>query len=749
MGLPALPRWKHRLSERLTSFGVKRRNVARAERSGDALGADPLGFNKPKIDAVLGVVGSVGPGAAKKGGDPLKGFAPDEGVRTYGLRQRITVPAYITAITIVAVLVPSTIAGLNAYHMQYRKSLTDTWALLFLESEKSTFKIASRVSQVALGRGMVGYGTYVTAPKDAVPQVLYRAQTGKKAKRVAGVGGPAEFNPDNFGVKDRQGPVRLFVARLGQESWLFRAASPAEVASMLPKGPAAVEAPKGAPKGKGKKSSAQPAALSGAARAAEINSGSYLVGWPLNFGRVMRDIFTVSANDGLVYIVTRNGDLVYANMPWVTQAELRNRPLVTEFVASNAALGQLEFTDGLGDAYYGFFREIPGTNLVFFEESSKEQALTALRELAQRYGLSLVGILAVALLLIQLPLRSVTRPIHELVTLSREIAQGNFNVQPKHQGFGELVALTTSFKKMGMNLVARDRAITTLMKEQQEKIRMEREFAVAKNLQDGFLPRAALTIDSGLLVQAKYQPAANVAGDWFNYDWSPAAKETVIVIADVSGHDMAASMFTAIIASVFYDARHGGPNGAAEPFRTREFLARLNRQIRHFGGGQWHATVQVMTYTQGAVAAEVTNCGHTFPLVLTAGVDENDAPTVKAKTIKLPSDPLGLSDQYKVSSAKVELTGERTVLLYTDGLVEAKRPDGKRFGTRRAAEIAQKAFNQGPKGIVEVLIRDCLRFRGNGAGADDLCLIAVRGTGATFGGEGDAGTAPAASGDAA
>jgi sigma-B regulation protein RsbU (phosphoserine phosphatase) len=288
---------------------------------------------------------------------------------------------------------------------------------------------------------------------------------------------------------------------------------------------------------------------------------------------------------------------------------------------------------------------------------------------------------------------------------------------------------------MAMNLVARDRAITTLMKEQQEKIRLEREFAVAKNLQDGFLPRVTLTMDSGILLHSKYQPAANVAGDWFTYDWSPAAKETVIVIADVSGHDMAASMFTAIIASVFYESRYGTGVPTGDRFRTREFLASLNRQINHFGGGQWHATVQVMTYKLGETFAEVTNCGHTFPFVLSIGEGEDGMPAIKTKTMKLPSDPLGLSGSYKVSSAKVELTEGRTVLMYTDGLVEAKRADGKRYGTRRASEIAQKAFDQGPLGIVETLVKDCLRFRGNSASADDLCLVAVRGIGATGGGE--------------
>jgi sigma-B regulation protein RsbU (phosphoserine phosphatase) len=304
------------------------------------------------------------------------------------------------------------------------------------------------------------------------------------------------------------------------------------------------------------------------------------------------------------------------------------------------------------------------------------------------------------------------------VALSKEVAKGNFNVKTQAKGFGEVGTLSTSFSTMAVQLVHRENSIRQLMLEQQEKVRMERELSVAKSVQDNLLPKNPLPEDAGLALAAAYVPAAQVAGDWFTYDFDPRTGETVVVIVDVSGHDMAASMFTAIIAGIFYEVRETHP----EKFPVEGFAVKAGRRISGFGGGQWHATMQIARFVKGEATIELTNCGHTFPMILSATKTTGR----ESKLVRLPSSPIGTSSAYQGITKTVPFLPGDTLLMYTDGVTETREPSGKVYGQKRLFKVGAASAARSVKQIVHLIHRDCLKFRGSLPTQDDLCLVALR-----------------------
>ena len=148
--------------------------------------------------------------------------------------------------------------------------------------------------------------------------------------------------------------------------------------------------------------------------------------WRINIGT-----WFVSANKALdqtnVYVVTKEGRLLYSNNPDITTVSYVNRPLVQKFIEIPFRQGQLEFSDHeTKDASYGFFYGIPDTNMVIFAETSRSNALGQVRTIMIRFIFVVLIVLIVSLVLLQLPLSSVTAPMHDLLKLVTEVSRGNF-----------------------------------------------------------------------------------------------------------------------------------------------------------------------------------------------------------------------------------------------------------------------------------------------------------------------------------
>ena len=86
--------------------------------------------------------------------------------------------------------------------------------------------------------------------------------------------------------------------------------------------------------------------------------------------------------------------------------------------------------------------------------------------------------------------------------------------------------------------------------------------------------------------------------------------------------------------------------------------------------------------------------------------------------------PLGLSDELTCTTAARQLTPGTGVLLYTDGVTEARRK-GELFGQTRLAQVVQALGGETPAEVVQAVTTEVQQFAGPGL-EDDLCVVAAR-----------------------
>lgn len=420
-----------------------------------------------------------------------------------------------------------------------------------------------------------------------------------------------------------------------------------------------------------------------------------------------------------VYLANRDGQLLYANASSVVPDRLLSRPLVMKFIATPLQVGQLVFdTPESKQRRYGFFREIPETNAVLFAEAEVKTLLRSVYDLGLRMSLAFGGILLAAVAGLQIPLVLLTRPLATLARAAQRVGQGELGIEVAAAGVGELRHLSTAFGNMIQGLRLRDLRIQALMEEQKEKIRLEQEVDIAQTIQENLLPPIKAASPEALRFGAVYLPADKVAGDWYGLKSDGDTGETVLAVADVSGHGVGASMFTAIIAALFDDywmRRVGG-------FPMLDFVKGVNAALINLGHAKWHCTMAVARCTRGEGVIEIANCGHPFPLLL-----DPSSTRKPCRQIPASGDALGLQHAFHLEVERCPFPLGSTLLLYTDGLTEATGPDARPYSVRSLMRsvVAAKEGSL-PLDLVSHVVQDWRKFLASSRPADDASLIALR-----------------------
>ncbi|MFO0926863.1 MAG: SpoIIE family protein phosphatase [Gemmataceae bacterium] len=250
-----------------------------------------------------------------------------------------------------------------------------------------------------------------------------------------------------------------------------------------------------------------------------------------------------------------------------------------------------------------------------------------------------------------------------------------------------------------------------------ERLREERlrqEVLLARDIQQQFLPADFDVIGPTAELFAHCQPAREVSGDL--YDFFPLPdKRFAFYVGDVSGKGMGAALFMIAVRTL---ARYLAPSAAG----AADFLQRLNMALATENPTHLFVTMMYGVYDPADGSVTLANGGHPLPLLRQAA---GDVHVLNLRPgMLLGSAPIPL----RVSDTRVELHPGDTLLLYTDGYLEATAPDGKtEFGIDRLKD----AFG-GPGshlGLEETMVRvnaAIRRFSGHDELQDDQTLLLLR-----------------------
>ena len=248
-----------------------------------------------------------------------------------------------------------------------------------------------------------------------------------------------------------------------------------------------------------------------------------------------------------------------------------------------------------------------------------------------------------------------------------------------------------------------------LNKEMLDRQRLEREFQLAREIQQTFLP-SQIPPMPGWEMDVRWNPARQVGGDFYDYFLLPDGRLAVI-IADVSNKGLAASLYMTVTRTLIKAAALEYTSPARTLERVNELLL-MNSQNGLFVTtfyGLLDLSDGILTYTIA---------GHNPPLVLRKHANE-------VEELAKGGIALGALPDIHLEDRTLTLDMGDCLLLYTDGVTEAFDMDDQMYGTERLIALLQSACGSSAHQVLSRLDEDLLAFRKTAALSDDTTILAV------------------------
>jgi serine phosphatase RsbU (regulator of sigma subunit) len=263
---------------------------------------------------------------------------------------------------------------------------------------------------------------------------------------------------------------------------------------------------------------------------------------------------------------------------------------------------------------------------------------------------------------------------------------------------------------------------------------LQRELEIGREIQSHFLPES-LPEPAGYELAARLRSARMVSGDFYDA-FTLSGGETVVVVGDVCDKGVGAALFMALFRSLlralaeqsegarWNDRGRGRERRRDATSRDDAIRGNLLRTVtlaNDYIAGTHSRSNMFATVFFGILDATTgllyyVNAGHEPPAILTSNGLTRLGPTGPA---------LGLLPQLEFHIGEAALAPGETLLIWTDGVTEAKDSAGALFGEERLEHLlAERSDTAGE--LLEKILADVQRFAAGAEQADDITLAAVR-----------------------
>jgi sigma-B regulation protein RsbU (phosphoserine phosphatase) len=239
-----------------------------------------------------------------------------------------------------------------------------------------------------------------------------------------------------------------------------------------------------------------------------------------------------------------------------------------------------------------------------------------------------------------------------------------------------------------------------------EKQRLVKDMEFARTVQESFLPQKAPEITS-YKFSAHYTPAQEVGGDFYDFIRLDRGR-TGIVIGDVSGKGVPAALYMAKLGSDLRTLAFTEKDPASALGTLNTLLAERSRR------GMF-ATLLYIELESETGRLTTCNAGHLPPLVKKA-----DGSVIKLATAG--GSPLGILAGMQFGQESAMLDHGDTIVLYTDGIIEAMNAREELYGYERF-ETLVRTSTADPDGLRTAIINDVNHFTGLSPQHDDMTLV--------------------------
>ena len=292
--------------------------------------------------------------------------------------------------------------------------------------------------------------------------------------------------------------------------------------------------------------------------------------------------------------------------------------------------------------------------------------------------------------------RAVIRPIQRLSRAAQQLEQGQLGVQVNGSGNDELGALSDRFD-----------AMSRALSEQAENDK--RELAAAHRVQSHLLPPPRFRVGC-LEIASRCVQRGPVGGDVLDVRVLTGDR-VAILVADLSGHDIAAALYTAMLRAIVWRE--------AEQAKTPgEVLVRLNERLCQDLPEGHFATAFFAWIDPHTNRLNYANAGHPSAFL--------NLPTGCVRELESTGPLLGILQDLSDFDASMEVAPGSRLLVMTDGLTENRAPGGELFGADELVNLLVVAGATELSRIVEDILARATAFRQGEPQQDDVTVLLAR-----------------------
>ncbi|MCD6442906.1 MAG: SpoIIE family protein phosphatase [Thermotogae bacterium] len=247
------------------------------------------------------------------------------------------------------------------------------------------------------------------------------------------------------------------------------------------------------------------------------------------------------------------------------------------------------------------------------------------------------------------------------------------------------------------------------LKERIERERLKEQLTIAKDIQQGLLPKS-FPRNEYFEVFAKTIPTIFVGGDYYDVVELKNG-DYLFVMADVSGKGIPAALLMSSLRSVL--------RAWSDTLRSLgEFVQRLNRVIYRDTPDDRFITMMSLILKPKERKLVLCNAGHD-PVILVE-------PNSMIENITSVGIPLGIFDEAEYEEREFNLKPGNMLVLYTDGIVEARNPTGEEYGFERLEDLLVKIREFDSESVVNRIIKNVKDFSASAPQHDDMTVMVIK-----------------------
>lgn len=303
-----------------------------------------------------------------------------------------------------------------------------------------------------------------------------------------------------------------------------------------------------------------------------------------------------------------------------------------------------------------------------------------------------------------------TRPIRRVVKGMETVGGGDLEHKLERFHETEFDRMSGIFNEMTGSLKGMMRELAETVRENE---RVRRELEIATEIQQSIFPEHPPEV-RGLEIEAKSVPAKEVGGDYYDFISVPSRDQVGLIIADASGKGLPGTLYMTRSRSVFRVI-------SSEEVHPGKILSRSNSYIAAdaSSGKGMFITVLYLLFDEKKKQMTCASAGHYPPLWFKA--KEKAFVEITAGGV-----PVGILPEQTYREETIQLAPNDLLVMYTDGVTEARAENGSMFGVERIKRLVEQNSALSAKELFLKIQDGIKEFIGQAPPFDDMTLIVIR-----------------------